>query len=150
MKFQQAIDSALFKNYFNLEGKATRSEYWWFGLFVVLLIFATPILATTVAATIGLYEVSGVVKVVNYSIGIVLAVTFLPYLGVSVRRFRDAGRGKEEAIVVFFLAIITQLMVPIGDQEAIIRMPEIMTVPILVVGVAASFYSLYIALKKSV
>jgi len=41
-------------------------------------------------------------------------------------------------------------MVPIGDQEAIIRMPEIMTVPILVVGVAASFYSLYIALKKSV
>ena len=149
MKFQQAIDSALFKNYFNLEGKATRSEYWWFGLFVVLLIFATSFLASTVAVSIGLEE-SGVVRVLNYSIGIVLAVTFLPSLGVSVRRFRDAGRGKEEAIVVFFLAIITQLMVPIGDQEAIIRMPEIMTVPILVVGVAASFYSLYIALKKSV
>ena len=149
MKFQQAIDSALFKNYFNLEGKATRSEFWWFGLFVVLLIFATSFLASTVAVSIGLEE-SGVVRVLNYSIGIVLAVTFLPSLGVSVRRFRDAGRGKEEAIVVFFLAIITQLMVPIGDQEAIIRMPEIMTVPILVVGVAASFYSLYIALKKSV
>ena len=149
MKFQQAIDSALFKNYFNLEGKATRSEYWWFGLFVVLLIFAISFLASTVAVSIGLEE-SGVVRVLNYSIGIVLAVTFLPSLGVSVRRFRDAGRGKEEAIVVFFLAIITQLMVPIGDQEAIIRMPEIMTVPILVVGVAASFYSLYIALKKSV
>ena len=149
MKFQQAIDSALFKNYFNLEGKATRSEFWWFGLFVVLLIFATSFLASTVAVSIGLEE-SGMVRVLNYSIGIVLAVTFLPSLGVSVRRFRDAGRGKEEAIVVFFLAIITQLMVPIGDQEAIIRMPEIMTVPILVVGVAASFYSLYIALKKSV
>ena len=149
MKFQQAIDSALFKNYFNLEGKATRSEYWWFGFFVVLLIFATSFLASTVAVSIGLEE-SGVVRVLNYSIGIVLAVTFLPSLGVSVRRFRDAGRRKEEAIVVFFLAIITQLMVPIGDQEAIIRMPEIMTVPILVVGVAASFYSLYIALKKSV
>ena len=149
MKFQQAIDSALFKNYFNLEGKATRSEFWWFGLFVVLLIFATSFLASTVAVSIGLEE-SGMVRVLNYSIGIVLAVTFLPSLGVSVRRFRNAGRGKEEAIVVFFLAIITQLMVPIGDQEAIIRMPEIMTVPILVVGVAASFYSLYIALKKSV
>ena len=149
MKFQQAIDSALFKNYFNLEGKATRSEYWWFSLFVVLLMFATSFLATTVAISIGLEE-SGMVRVLNYSIGIVSAVTFLPSLGVSVRRFRDAGRGKEEAIVVFFLAIITQLMVPIGDQEAIIRMPEIMTIPILVVGVAASFYSLYIALKKSV
>ena len=149
MKFQQAIDSALFKNYFNLEGKATRSEYWWFSLFVVLLIFATSFLASTVAVSIGLEE-SGMVRLLNYSIGIVSAVTSLPSLGVSVRRFRDAERGKEEAIVVFFLAIITQLMVPIGNQEAIIRMPEIMTVPILVVGVAASFYSLYIALKKSV
>ena len=149
MKFQQAIDSALFKNYFNLEGKATRSEYWWFVLFVTLLFFATSFLALTVAVSIGLEE-SGMVRVGNYSIGIVLAVTFLPVLGVSVRRFRDAGRGKEEALVVFFLAIITQLMMSIGDQEAIIRMPEIMTVPILVVGVAASFYSLYIALKKPV
>jgi|TARA_B100000809_G_scaffold894_3_gene1090 uncharacterized membrane protein YhaH (DUF805 family) len=149
MKFQQAIDSALFKNYFNLEGKATRSEYWWFVFFVTLLFFATSFLALTVAVSIGLEE-SGMVRVGNYSIGIVLAVTFLPALGVSVRRFRDAGRGKEEALVAFFLAIITQLMMPIGDQEAIIRMPEIMTVPILVVGVAANFYILYIALKKSV
>ena len=149
MKFQQAIDSSLFKNYFNLEGKATRSEYWWFSLFVALLIFATSFLASSVAVSIG-QEESGMVRVGNYSIGIVLAVTFLPALGVSVRRFRDAGRGKEEALVAFFLAIITQLMMPIGDQEAIIRMPEIMTVPILVVGVAANFYILYIALKKSV
>ena len=36
MKFGQAIDSVLFKNYFNLEGKATRSEYWWFMLFFII------------------------------------------------------------------------------------------------------------------
>ena len=36
MKFGQAIDSVLFKNYFNLEGRATRSEYWWFMLFFLL------------------------------------------------------------------------------------------------------------------
>ena len=149
MKFQQAIDSALFKNYFNLEGKATRSEYWWFSLFVVLLMFATSFLATTVAISIGLEE-SGFVRVGNYSIGIVLAVTFLPSLGVSVRRFRDAGRGKEEAIVVFFLIIICGLMAPIGDQEAFIGMPEFMTVPIWVVYGASSVYGIYIALKKSV
>ncbi len=37
MKFGQAIDSVLFKNYFNLEGKASRSEYWWFMLFFIIL-----------------------------------------------------------------------------------------------------------------
>jgi len=93
MKFDQAIDSALVKNYFNLEGKATRSEYWWFGLFVTILMFATLFLAGTVTVSIGL-EASGMAKVLNYSTGVVLAVTFLPTLGVFVRRFRDAGRGK--------------------------------------------------------
>jgi uncharacterized membrane protein YhaH (DUF805 family) len=101
MKFDKAIDSALVKNYFNLEGKATRNEYWWFGLFVTILWFATLFLAGTVAISIGL-EASGMVKVLNYSTIIIVAVTFLPTLGVSVRRFRDAGRGKEEALIVFF------------------------------------------------
>ena len=101
MKFDKAIDSALVKNYFNLEGKATRNEYWWFGLFVTILWFATLFLAGTVAISIGL-EASGMVKVLNYSTIIIVAVTFLPTLGVSVRRFRDAGRGKEEALIFFF------------------------------------------------
>ena len=149
MKFQQAIDSALFKNYFNLEGKATRSEYWWFSLFVTILWFATLFLAGTVAISIGL-EASGMVKVLNYSTIIIVAVTFLPTLGVSVRRFRDAGRGKEEALIVFFLIIIGQLTLPIGDQQAFIWMPDFMTVPIWVASGIFGFYNIYIALKKSV
>ncbi|MDE0732108.1 MAG: DUF805 domain-containing protein [Gammaproteobacteria bacterium] len=149
MKFDQAIDSALVKNYFNLEGKATRSEYWWFGLFVTILWFATLFLAGTVAISIGL-EASGMVKVLNYSTIIIVAVTFLPTLGVSVRRFRDAGRGKEEALIVFFLIIIGQLTLPIGDQQAFIWMPDFMTVPIWVASGIFGFYSIYIALKKSV
>jgi uncharacterized membrane protein YhaH (DUF805 family) len=149
MKFDQAIDNALVKNYFNLEGKATRSEYWWFGLFVTILWFATLFLAGTVAISIGL-EASGMVKVLNYSTIIIVAVTFLPTLGVSVRRFRDAGRGKEEALIVFFLIIIGQLTLPIGDQQAFIWMPDFMTVPIWVASGIFGFYNIYIALKKSV
>lgn len=149
MKFDQAIDNALVKNYFNLEGKATRSEYWWFSLFVTILWFATLFLAGTVAISIGL-EASGMVKVLNYSTIIIVAVTFLPTLGVSVRRFRDAGRGKEEALIVFFLIIIGQLTLPIGDQQAFIWMPDFMTVPIWVASGIFGFYNIYIALKKSV
>lgn len=36
MKFGESIDSVLFKNYFNLEGRATRSEFWWFMLFFLI------------------------------------------------------------------------------------------------------------------
>ena len=36
MKFGESIDNVLFKNYFNLEGKATRSEFWWFMLFFLI------------------------------------------------------------------------------------------------------------------
>jgi uncharacterized membrane protein YhaH (DUF805 family) len=90
------------------------------------------------------------VKVLNYSTIIIVAVTFLPTLGVSVRRFRDAGRGKEEALIVFFLIIIGQLTLPIGNQQAFIWMPDFMTVPIWVASGIFGFYSIYIALKKSV
>jgi hypothetical protein len=41
-------------------------------------------------------------------------------------------------------------MLPIGDQQAFIGMPEFMTVPIWVVCGVSSVYSIYIALKKSV
>ena len=44
MKFGQAIDSVLFKNYFNLEGKASRSEYWWFMLFFIIFNFVAGII----------------------------------------------------------------------------------------------------------
>ena len=54
MKFGQAIDSVLFKNYFNLEGKATRSEYWWFMLFFLIFnLFAGIIVGIVVGIIYG-------------------------------------------------------------------------------------------------
>lgn len=39
MTFQDAVKSA-FKNYAKFDGRATRSEYWWFALFHVLVMLA--------------------------------------------------------------------------------------------------------------
>ena len=50
MKFGQAIDSGLFKNYFNLEGKATRSEYWWFML--LFIIFNLPLVLISILSMV--------------------------------------------------------------------------------------------------
>ena len=54
-----------------------------------------------------------------YTLGF-LAVFILPLLGLSVRRFADAGRGKREAIVVFVLAMISQLIIPTGGAQGAI------------------------------
>ena len=145
MKFGQAIDSVLFKNYFNLEGKATRSEYWWFTLFVIIFnFFAGVILAISVPLA-GLTDTA-----LDYFLLGLTAMFFLPLLGLSVRRFVDAGRGKREAIVVFVLAFISPLIVPMGAQGAIIQVAEFLIMPAWFVFGVTGLYTFYIALKKSV
>ena len=149
MKFGQAIDSVLFKNYFNLEGKATRSEYWWFMLFFLIFnLFAGIVVGIVVGLTYGA-DFNPDTFSLYYTLGL-LALFILPLLGLSVRRFADAGRGKREAIVVFVLAMISQLIVPMGAQGAIIQVAEFLIMPAWIVLGATTLYTLYIALKKSV
>ena len=149
MKFGQAIDSVLFKNYFNLEGKATRSEYWWFMLFFIIFnLFAGIVVGIIAGITLGA-DFNPDTFSLYYTLGL-LALFILPLLGLSVRRFADAGRGKREAIVVFVLAMISQLIVPMGAQGAIIQVAEFLIMPAWIVLGATTLYTLYIALKKSV
>ena len=149
MKFGQAIDSVLFKNYFNLEGKATRSEYWWFMLFFIIFNFVAGIIVGIIVGISQGADFNPDSFALYYTLGL-LALFILPLLGLSVRRFADAGRGRREAIVVFVLAIISQLIVPMGAQGAIIQVAEFLIMPAWIVFGATSLYTLYIALKKSV
>ena len=149
MKFGQAIDSVLFKNYFNLEGKASRSEYWWFMLFFIIFNFVAGIIVGIIVGISQGADFNPDSFALYYTLGL-LALFILPLLGLSVRRFADAGRGKREAIVVFVLAIISQLIVPMGTQGAIIQVAEFLIMPAWIVFGATSLYTLYIALKKSV
>ena len=148
MRFGEAINSVLFKNYFNLEGKATRSEYWWFMLFFLIFNLVAGIVVGIVAGISLGADFNPNSFSLYYTLGF-LAVFILPLLGLSVRRFADAGRGRREAIVVFVLAIISQLIVPMGGV-AIIQVAEFLTMPAWIVFGATSLYTLYIALKKSV
>ena len=149
MKFGQAIDSVLFKNYFNLEGKAPRSEYWWFMLFFIIFNFVAGIIVGIIVGISQGADFNPDSFALYYTLGL-LALFILPLLGLSVRRFADAGRGRREAIVVFVLAIISQLIVPMGAQGAIIQVAEFLIMPAWIVFGATSLYTLYIALKKSV
>lgn len=97
MSFGQAITSG-FKNYANFKGRASRSQFWWFYLFIILVAIALAVVDQTLGFTVGaqvidlgdgnVFETPG-----TGVLGILwgLAV-FLPFLGLAVRRLHDTNR----------------------------------------------------------
>jgi uncharacterized membrane protein YhaH (DUF805 family) len=82
MSFVEAIQSG-FKNYVNFQGRATRSEYWWWVLFEVLLFFVPGILIGLGGQSDALASIGGLLYMV---IGLGL---ILPGLALYVRRLHD-------------------------------------------------------------
>jgi len=77
MNFQQAIVSG-FQNYVNFNGRAARSEFWYWVLFV----FLVNVAANLVDAVIGLGIIGALASLA----------LFLPGIAVSVRRLHDLDR----------------------------------------------------------
>lgn len=104
MSFGQAIKH-VFQNYANFQGRASRSEFWWFYLFMVIVnaILAIPyqIGIMSTANTVTVDEATGVVTSGGLSglaiFGIALLTiwtlaTIIPLIAVSVRRLHDTDR----------------------------------------------------------
>jgi uncharacterized membrane protein YhaH (DUF805 family) len=83
MSFGRAI-STCFRKYVTFTGRASRSEYWYFLLFGVLLSIPASIIDSTLAttATPGMRPVGGLLTLV----------LFLPRLSAAVRRLHDVNR----------------------------------------------------------
>jgi uncharacterized membrane protein YhaH (DUF805 family) len=77
MGFVDAIKSG-FNNYVNFQGRARRSEYWFWVLFTFLL----SIVASIIDGVLGIYLLAG----------LAMLATILPSIAVGVRRLHDTGR----------------------------------------------------------
>jgi uncharacterized membrane protein YhaH (DUF805 family) len=77
MNFGEAI-SAGFSNYVNFSGRASRSEFWFWILFGVIL----SIIGNVIDAVIGIPVISAVVALV----------LLLPNISISIRRLHDIDR----------------------------------------------------------
>lgn len=79
--FGEAVRSALVENYCNFRGRSSRSQYWWYILFVSILnnvvSFSDRLVGTDIAVVI---------------MAVVSLALFLPGLGVAVRRLHDIGK----------------------------------------------------------
>ena len=77
MGFGQAISSG-FSNYVNFSGRACRSEYWYWILFIII----ADIVAGIIDYAIGIQVVTGLFGLA----------TLLPNLAVAIRRLHDLDR----------------------------------------------------------
>lgn len=92
MTFKEAIGECLGK-YATFTGRSRRSEYWWFGLFVLILLLIPTGLAIATEGILGKTENAFCIVLLMgvASFGVVLW-TIIPSLTVQTRRLHDVGR----------------------------------------------------------
>lgn len=77
MEFKEAVKSCLTRKYCSFKGRASRSEFWWFALFTLLLNIAVAIVGAIAP---------DVTSILSFVQGLWL---MLPTLGVAARRLHD-------------------------------------------------------------
>lgn len=88
MGFKEAVNSVLKQNYANFQGRAARSEYWFFALFVFIV---AAILTGLLFATVDFntQQVSGLGYVVIAILAVFYLAILIPSIAVAVRRLHD-------------------------------------------------------------
>ena len=80
--FGEAVNKALGQNFCHFNGRASRSEYWWFVLFIAIVNFA-------IGFVLGIFGSSDTgVSIITSIVGLAF---LLPGLGLCVRRLHDTG-----------------------------------------------------------
>ncbi len=92
MQIQEAVETCVTKKYADFEGRATRSEFWWFMLFCVIINVLLGIAA-------------------EWAAGIFFVVMLVPSLAVGTRRLRDTGRSPWWWLVMVPPAIVVGWLV---------------------------------------
>ena len=86
MDFKTAVTSVLKTNYANFNGRARRSEYWYYTLFTIIV---ELVLTVIQKLTSGVPVVGMIVNILIVIIGLAL---FIPGLALCFRRLHDTGR----------------------------------------------------------
>lgn len=84
MNFIESVKSG-YMNMFDFRGRACRSEYWWFQIFLPILVL--PLFSTDV--TYGTGILGGLINEIFYTYLLILLVSFIASFSLTVRRLHD-------------------------------------------------------------
>ena len=118
MNMKQAVGS-VFGKYVTFSGRAPRSEFWWFVLFVIIVSIVLAILDSMI---FGVNAVTGEPRQVLS--GIFQLAVFLPALAVGFRRMHDSGRPGWYYLAPFLIVVVLSLISVVGLAVAVKLGPE--------------------------
>lgn len=111
VSFGEAIKRA-FSNYCKFTGRASRSEYWWFTLFVFLvaigITFFTALMTVLTVSGSGGAAIVGIFAIILWILFAIAII--LPSWGLTFRRLHDTGRSGWWillTVVPYLLSIVT-------------------------------------------
>ena len=104
MNLVQSVKTC-FKKYLVIDGRASRSEYWWFLLFAGF----TPLIIILILAFFLSGEESN--NFYNTLVLIIFIPFIIPWITVSIRRLHDLGKSCQIFIVLIILEVILSLEV---------------------------------------
>jgi len=119
VSFGQAIRLG-FSKYATFEGRATRGEYWYFYLFFtcVIIVLQTPVIALALTPDDASLQIVAGISAVLY--GVFSLATFLPIVGLGVRRMHDSGRSGWSqlwAFTVLGIPFVLWWLIKKGDER---------------------------------
>lgn len=104
MSFTEAIRS-VYRNYARFDGRAPRSEYWWFWLFNVLVIVVIYVIGALLAVAFrnstSSQPMTGIYVFVGLALLVYLVLNFIPSLAVSARRLHDSDKSGWWLLIAF-------------------------------------------------
>lgn len=115
--FIEAVKKVVVENYCNFNGRARRSEYWWFYLANTLLsiAIAVPMYATMIGAAVATKGDSETVGILGNAFSIlgnlVSLALLLPTAGVLVRRLHDIGKSGWSSLICLIPCVGTILLI---------------------------------------
>ena len=115
--FADAIRICVKEKYAHFEGRATRSEFWYFYLFT--LIISVPYYMAMMFRSFGLVDAA----MISGGLYIIFCLAlFLPQLGVTIRRLHDTGKSGRYLLIVLIpiagiFIFIAQLIKPSSPED---------------------------------
>lgn len=96
--FLYYVQKALFDNYANFDGRASRAEYWYNVLFGVIIGVVIPIFGAIISISM---EDALPVRMATIAMIILSLVLFIPSIALVVRRLHDIGKSGWWYFIIF-------------------------------------------------
>lgn len=130
------------KKYAVFRGRASRSEYWWFYLFTIVLSVVTSVMDVVVAMALNIEDFSPISTLTSLALAV-------PSVAVTARRLHDTDRSAwwlfiiTISVVIFAAAIIYEA---VGANSSADTIPPTAVVGIVGVAIAAIILMVFLVL----